>query len=252
MTAAHLVALAHLLAPPAAADTATGPLLPGRYGMVVDTATIQKLPFLGRTPGGSRGWLIGDLRHTPDGPRLRMETCDVIVTGLKGKEGRVDVPRAFIDSIPVNDRPVVLSARSRGDWELRIDMGLNTVGFDPQASATMPTEADDPAVRDTDGDGKPGATMKLQIPLFGDIDLYVVQKAHITLRGTVGPGGPAAGGIDYAMLEQATIGATHELFAATPPMWPDPSRSGFVMVALPDSTTCGNVRQRLCAHGHAC
>jgi hypothetical protein len=239
----------------ATAAIAADRLPPGRYGMVLDTATVQKLPFLGDTRGGSRGWLLIDIESSDDGLRQVMRTCDVIVTGLKGKEGRVDVPRAFIDSIPVNRRAIELGDDAGTGTKAAtytVDLGQNRVGWDPQRAARMPTTEANPAVTDSDGDGLPGATMQLRVPLFGRVDLYVVQHAHISLWGAIEPGAVVRGGVTFHHMEQATIGASHSMFHASPDMRPDPDRSGFVLRPVPADTTCDTVRATMCTLGEGC
>ena len=243
-----------LSAPAAGAES--DPLLPpGRYGMVLDTATVQKLPFLGDTRGGSRGWLLIDIESEDGGLLQIMRTCDVIVTGLKGKEGRVEVPRAFIDSIPENRRAIEVSDGAldgSGAATYHVDLGQNRVGWDPLRADQMPTTDASPAVTDSDGDGLPGATMQLRIPIFGRIDLYVVQHAHISLHGRVEAGALVRGGVTFHHMEQATIGASHALFHASPDMRPDPDRSRFVLRPVPASTTCEDLRATLCTLGEGC
>lgn len=239
------------LGEPAGAVVADDPLPPGRYGMVLDTATIQKLPFVGETKGGSRGWILLDVERTDEGLRQVMQTCDVIVTGLKGKEGRVDVPRAFIDAIPTN-RPAITVTRSEDGERYRADLGPNRVGWDPALADELPTDEAHPAVTDYDGDGLPGATMVLRVPVFGRVQIYVVQDAHIRLDGAVEPGGVVRGGVTFLRMSQATLGASSALFAASPEMRPDETRSAFVMRPVPAATTCETVRATLCRLGEGC
>ena len=246
-----------LLTTAKAADTGTpeaaaAPLSPGRYGMVLETATIQKLPVVGRTKGGTRGWVLVDLVQTPAGLEQHMTTCEVIVTGMRGSESRVEVPDAFVAAIPKNRRPVALSAAAPDTWTYTVDLGEDVVGWDPARSPEMPTSADHPAVVDFEGDGHPGATMELRLPVFGSVSLFVVQHAHISLRGRLTADGVVRGGVDYHRLEQATVGATHAFFTATPPMEPDPSRSGFVLRPLPAAVGCDQLRTTLCAAGDGC
>lgn len=234
------------------AHGSAGPLSPGRYGLVIDTATVQKLPFVGRTKGGSRGWLLVDVEQTPRGLEQRMRTCDVIVTGMRGNEGRVEVPDAFVAAIPVNRQPVTVTPSADGSWTYSVDLGEDTIGWDPSLTDTMPTTADAPALLDFEGDGAPGATMRLKLPVFGTVDLHVVQHAHIALVGALEPDGSARGQVTYHRLDQATVGATNAMFTATPEMWPDPSRSGFALEPLADTVSCADLRAVMCALGEGC
>lgn len=247
-----ILVLAAAGAAAASSPVSTSVLPAGRYGMVLETATIQKLPVVGRTKGGTRGWVLVDLAETTAGLEQHMTTCEVIVTGMRGTESRVEVPDAFVESIPPNRRPVVLSPKGDDTWTYSVDLGEDVVGWDPERSPTMPTEAGHPAVVDFEGDGQPGATMQLKLPVFGSVDLFVVQHAHISLSGTLDAEGTVRGGVVYHRLDQATVGASHPFFTATPPMWPDPSRSGFVLRPVPEATDCSSLRNTLCAAGDGC
>lgn len=94
--------------------------------------------------------------------------------------------------------------------------------------------------------------MTLKLPVFGSVALFVVQHAHISLTGQLQPDGSVRGGVTYHRLDQATVGSSHAFFAATPPMWPDPSRSSFVLRPLPNDTRCATLRPVLCATGDGC
>ena len=237
----------------ATVSAAEPPLPAGRYGMVLDTATISKLPFIGKTPGGSRGWLLVDISGEGAERRHQLRTCDVIVTGAQGHEARVEVPAAFIAAIPRNQRDARLLPTDGGGWSYSMDMGEDFVGYDPaRHPGGVPDQADHPAVTDFDGDGQPGATMLIRVPVFGDVAIYVAQRAHIRLDGRVDLDGGVRGGVTFLAMEQRTLAASHSLFASTPEMTTDPSRSGFVLRPMPADTDCRNLRQRLCEQGAGC
>ncbi len=81
------------------------------------------------------------------------------------------------------------------------------------------------------------------MPVFGDVAIYVAQRAHIRLDGRVDPDGGVRGGVTFLAMEQRTLAASHSLFASTPEMTTDPSRSGFVLRPCPPTPTvaaCGS------------
>jgi hypothetical protein len=99
------------------------------------------------------------------------------------------------------------------------------------------------AIVDTDGDGKPGMTMRVE-GLF-DIEFYLAQRQWTQLTGTERSDGSFSGPLRHHA-EQVLLGADSILLQALPDMKPDPRASRFEMVRLESKATCdGAIAQML-------
>lgn len=229
-----------LLLPAAAAAAWTTPFPAGTYAMRLETATVAKVPVLGRTRGGSVSWLLGEL--AVDGGRAwTWRTCSVEMTGASGK-ARMGLSPAFVAAMGTKRLTAELDP-APGGWRFALDMGEDHVGYDPGRTDALPVDRADPAVIDWDGDGQPAATVDLSVPVLGAVELYVVQRAHVRLDGhTDAATGQTRGRVAFTRFEQRTLGASHRMFDANPEMWPDPEHSGFELRPLAPGAGCGDIR----------
>jgi hypothetical protein len=221
-----------------AASLSAQALEPGRYGMRLTAATIAELPFLGKTKGSSTSWLLVEIESTPSGLVQSHRTCAVRMGGAGG--GRVEVPDAFLHHLGQPRYGLQVGQNS-----YVADLGPSAVGWDPALAEAVPQTVDDPGVIDWDEDGQPGATIKLRLPFFGKIDLFVAQHAHMVLTAHLPASGPVEGTVSFKAFDQRTIGGTHPRFAASPPMQPDAPASSFALAPVPADTTCGTLESRL-------
>jgi hypothetical protein len=188
-------------------------------------------------------WLLGRLDED-GGRRWTWTTCAVEMTGASGK-ARMGLSDAFIAAMG-DKRLQADIGPAPGGWTFALDMGEDHVGYDPARAAGLPTDLADPAVVDWDGDGQPAATIDLQVPVLGAVELYVAQRAHVRLSGTTDARtGITRGQVEFARFEQRTLGASHRMFDANPEMWPDPARSGFELRPLPTGAGCAEARRTL-------
>lgn len=186
------------------------------------------VPVLGSSTTDSR---TVQLWRIVDGV-LTNEHCSITAL-TRRKLGRPTLPDAFVHSIPHASVPVQLD----GD-AVRIDLGVSRIGF---TGDTVPTTVDDPAVIDHEGDGLPGGTITVWVPVFGDQALYVVQKTHLVLEGARLPEGGAAGRARQVELEQHTLDASNRLFARDARLEPVPESSTWRMAPVPDGTRCADL-----------
>ncbi len=208
------------------------PLLPaetlpsGRYALEIRVATLADAPWFPTLKGGSTSHVLVDLSVGDGAPELRSRVCRVDVDG--GKIARIEVPAAFLAAQAPRTVPADLDA----GW-LRVDMGLDVVGYD--GTGPLPTALD--ATTDWDGDGKPAATILVHIPALGTAEMYVVQAAQLVLSGPIADGG-AAGSVEVLRFEQATLGARPGWMAAKTQVRVDPKRSGFTLRPIAADGTC--------------
>ncbi|MDP6935359.1 MAG: hypothetical protein QGG40_20735, partial [Myxococcota bacterium] len=94
---------------------------------------------------------------------------------------------------------------------------------------------------DADEDGVPGVTVLLDVPLFDDVRVYMVQTGHTLLQGQVRGPDEVHGAIEVTTLEQRTIGASNVLFTPNPRIEPNNARSTFSLVRVEEGTTCSDL-----------
>ncbi len=114
-----------------------------------------------------------------EAPRLRIteSTCAVRFEGESMVTTKV--PAAVVRGVPPTARRAVL----RGD-RLVVPPRVEIRGARlPRPDAPLPTRLDDAAVADTDGDGRPGVTVRVEGIVAGHIQL--VQRVTTSLEGRV-------------------------------------------------------------------
>ncbi len=228
-----------LLASLALADTEP-PLAPGLYRLDTVHATQSKVPFAGKVTVYNRGVTRVELLRTSTGWEQRQELCDVVVDDDL-KMSTTIIPPAFIAATPRQTYPVHFT-RTESGWTYRADPGPLDVGWDPRAAGgVLPEHPDSPGVLDFEGDGHPGATVQLQVPVFGAVEVYVVQRGHTTYTGRVVDGG-VQGTLQVVALDQRTIDASHRMFRGNPPVTVLPDESSLSLRPLPPGTTCTDLR----------
>jgi hypothetical protein len=207
------------LATAAAAD------LTGAWRVDLHLVHDVRAPILGRSRSDSytvQLWRVADGALTNQHCSIRAVTRSPI--------GKPTLPAPFVQNIPRASAPIEVT-----DGALRVDLGVASIGFQGDA---VPTEADDPTLRDHERDGQPGATIHVWAPLFGEVSVYIAQRTHLLLEGRLDGEHAAAGRATQLELVQHTIGAANRLFAQQPQITPVPEESTFTMVRVPVDTTC--------------
>lgn len=217
------------------------PLAEGRYAMEVVVASASQVPVFGETRVFTRSLLLAELRWEGDVLVQSQHLCAVDVSDDSRLASTV-IPPAFVAAFPEQSFPVAY-ARREGGWHLVLDPGEVLVGYDATAGG-MPQEPDDPAVLDWDHDGAPGATVQLEIPVLGRVDIHIAQRGRSVFVGRVEDGG-VRGHVQVVTLEQRTLSASHPLFRANPPIRALPELSTFTLRPLPDASGCEAVRGAL-------
>ena len=224
--------LSLLLLLPAAAEP---PDLTGDWEITLSMVVSAKIPVFGPTEITTRTTLLAHI----DGTQQSHVTCRVEPSSPLRVVTTV-IPESFIRNIAVKHYPITVDEAGR----YRADFGAQHIAYDPALSGGQPpSEADDPAVLDWEGDGHPGATIHLETPLFGRSEVYITQLAHTRLVGQVQDADTIAGGVDVVAMKQRSIGASPAMFASNPEATSLPEKSGFAMRRLPDGTTCADLNQ---------
>jgi hypothetical protein len=223
---------------------AVGPVAPslaesagpaGVWAMVVDVGSTSKVPFAGTTEVITRTLLHVSLVQSGGTWVQRQQVCDVKV--LSDSRSKVLLPETFIRSLPIQEYPISIAA-DEGAWSYRADPGPSVVGYDPaRTGGGLPLDANAPGVLDPDRDGQPGVTVLLDIPVFGSVQMYVVQRGHSKYVGRF-QGSVATGSVEVVRVDQRTLGASFPPFAANPEVSPVPSRSRFRMDRIVQAADC--------------
>ncbi|HYQ97527.1 MAG TPA: hypothetical protein VEO92_04100 [Candidatus Nitrosocosmicus sp.] len=217
------------------------PLPPGMYRLEMILASVARLPFFGTSKSASRSVSLIEVRSDRTGLLQRHEVCDFHV--LQGSAMiKMVFPDKFVAALAKHSYPIQVEKDGQG-WRYRADLGIERIGYKPTSSEpNLPTKLDDPSVYDWDGDGHPGATLKISVPLLPDGELYVVQRGHSILNGRITGRGRVEGSIEVRSFEQRVLGAWPGFLNRSPEIVPDPAASRFTIIAIPPDSICETLR----------
>ncbi len=214
------------------------PDLTGTWRLVLDVATLAKIPVLGTTKIHTHQVMLVSVVRGAAGFEAHHDTCS-LQADTRPSIATTEFPAAFIDAIPAKDYPIQLKSAGSG-WDVHMDLLPVAVGYEPSTGA-FPTRLDAPSVTDWDRDGQPAATIRLHVPIFGTIDVYQAQTSRTLLDGRVASPDLLEGFISVAELQQRTLGASNRLFVQNPDLRADPPNSTFRLERVPTGATCASV-----------
>lgn len=231
-----MILLTAMLAGYSFAATIAPEQLVGTYEMELNIATNAKVPIIGETLLMSRQKMLAHIRSEGTGLAVHHATCSLSAK-TKPAIAATKFPAAFIEAIPDKDYPLTLSGSPEG-WTAHMDLGGLPIGFDAAKSSTPPDKIDHPAVYDWDNDGKPAATVHLEVPLFGTIEVYQAQTARSILEGKVLSPDKIEGGARVIDFYQRTLSASNRLFIQNPVLTNNADLSSFKLTRIADAATC--------------
>ncbi len=209
----------------------------GVYALEMETVTSATVPVVGETLATTTSLMLARIEPGDGGLVQRHHVCDIRIEGVTDL-ARTVLPPAFLQALPEVTYPVAFVPEG-GGWRYEADMGRVAVGYDPaRAGDAMPVSAGDAGIIDWDLDGSPGATVRVEVPLFRDADVYVVQRSHATLSGLIADDGTISGRAALVEFDQAVLGASHRLFTRAPDIVPVAERGRFSLRPVPADTTC--------------
>ena len=217
------------------------PLIPGSYRLEMIMASITRIPFFGSSKSASKSVSLVEIRK--DGTELIQshQVCDFRVLEDSAMIKMV-FPDKFIAALAKHTYPIRIEKDAQG-WRYRADLGIERIGYKAgSGDSKLPTTIDDPAVYDWDGDGHPGATLKLSVPLLPDGELYVVQRGHSVLNGRLSQPGKIEGAIEVDGFEQRVLGAWPSFLNRSPEIEPNPKESRFSLAAISPGSSCETLR----------
>ena len=221
---------------------AAGTLAPGLYASRQLLLNLAAFP-LSPDPVESEtiSILLHDVRLEGDRLVASHEACEVRQSPINGVQ--TVFSKALIAAIPLSESVITVAGPAEGPWQVSVAEDIKLLGVkltDPSGEA-LPTEADDPRVLDSDGDGHPGVTVLLTGLLTAET--YVVQRNRGGLTGTMGADGVLQGTVD-GDIEQVVVGASHEALKdlqPEPSKHPDPEKSRFVWRKVAEGSTCADI-----------
>jgi hypothetical protein len=216
-------------------------LRPGTYRLEMILASITKVPVFGTSKSASKSISLVEIKR--DGAELIQthKTCDFRVVD-DSRFIKMIFPDKFVAALARHSYPLQLDKDGQV-WRYRADLGVERIGYKSNGDdAVVPSKVDDPAVYDWDGDGQPGATLKLSVPLLPDGELYVVQRGHSILSGKVIHQGRVEGNIEVRNFDQKVIGAKPNFLARSPEIVPDMKESRFVLESIAAGSSCDTLK----------
>ncbi len=230
-----------VLAPTLAA--AAPPDLAGTWRVEWVAANRVKVPILGTTTVLTRQVSLARVAAVDGGFEQSHVACSIAAESDSSFTSTT-FPPGFLRSLPTKRYPLQLVDTAEG-WRLAADTGPLAIGFRAELASGLPTEVADPSVFDWDDDGAPGATVTVRAPLFGEVDVYVVQASRGLLDGRVVVQDGVATGVEGAFrlgdFAQHTIGASNRLFHTTPRATFVPEQSHLWMSRVADGATCADL-----------
>ena len=222
------------------------PDLRGAWRMDLSLTTKATIPVLGETIIQTGSVYLVSIVGTAEAPIQQQTVCSITPDSSRSI-ATTTIPPGFIDAMP--DKRFALQVRPQGaGWTVSGDMKMLAIGYDLELSGDqIPQDADHPAVRDHEGDGHPGATVHLKAPLFGQVEVYMLQRARTTVAGTWDGRDRIDGKARVHDFGQRTVGASNRLFVANPKLEAVPETSTWRMSRVPKGTTCAQLRAGLAA-----
>ncbi len=196
----------------------------GDWTLAIVVVTRAHVPVLGDFLARSRSELAVRLDARAGGAAQTQRVCSTTVNEGRGIV-RTEIPPAFVAALPVVSFPVDIAERD-GSWSYAADFGRQVLGWD--GLGVVPSDPLDPRVRDDDGDGHPGLTVRLEAPLVGAGAVYVVQAGRTTVSGTW-DGTAFTGAVSVPEFAQSVIGASTRMLLNGPTVRPAADLSSFRM-----------------------
>ena len=217
-------------------------LLPaGTYRLEMIMASTTKIPFFGTSKSASKSVSLVEIRHNVSGIIQNHRVCDFRLLEESAIIKMV-FPEKFIAALAKHSYPIQLEKDVQG-WSYRADLGVERIGYRAnRADEKLPGKIDDPTVFDWDGDGHPGATLKLSVPLFPAAELYIVQRGQSILTGRVIQPGRIEGNLEVREFDQRVLGARPGFLAKSPEIEPNAKDSRFTLSPVPADSTCESLR----------
>ena len=157
------------------------------------------------------------------------------------------IPAAFVAALSDGAFEGTYEPDAEGVQHFQVPAWYQTEGVELEDASNpdlLPTEPDDPAVVDQDGDGQPGMTVELQGLVTGST--YVVQWSRITLDGVPVSADRIQGLLDFDARENVLASEPAYIRDQVEPSTPAPDAcaSFFVLVRVPADADCAEINEQ--------
>jgi hypothetical protein len=214
----------------------------GTYRLEMIMATVSRLPLFGSSKSASKSVSLVEVRREGTDLVQSHEVCEFRVLEDSAMVKMV-FPDKFVAALAKHTYPIQIERDAQG-WHYHADLGIERIGYRSDSTdGELPMKIDDPAVYDWDGDGHPGATLRLSVPLLPDGELYVVQRGKSVLNGRVVSPGRIDGAIEVRSFEHRVLGARPSFLNRSPDIEPDPKGSRFSISPIPMGSTCESLKR---------
>ena len=243
--AARLLAFAlaaPLLVTPARAQdgAAKSWLPPGDYRLEMRLRSTAELPQLGPTQNVTVSVSRVAVEYA-GGAWLQHHRVCRIWDASPGDWGRVRYPDAFVSSLaPARVRSALVRTRA-GRIRYEADLGREWLGM--VSGAALPREPDAAGVRDSDGDGHPGVTIRVGLPGLPDAELQLAQRSRTVLHGWLDEPGRLTGRVEMREFAQSVLAASPAFLRHEPRIRYDTAGSSFELVRANGADACAAVRR---------
>lgn len=215
------------------------PLLGHPYAGQLDIATITKVPVFGKTNVVARTIMLVRFSQDEDGRIIQQHEVCTIKSYDDTKIAETIIPEAFVKAQSSPSYPVILTHREDGRVGYYADPGPSWLGVDPEVTGgVLPKKKKAPGIIDADGDGYPGGTVHIDVPLFKSVDIYVIQHGHSVFSGVLNEEGGMTGSVNVITLDQWTVGASAPFFKGNPPVTFQPDDSRFTLIPMESEAGC--------------
>lgn len=228
----------------ATAQESPEPALVGTWHLRMRTATEASIPIIGTTRINTTTHLLVHIKENESGALQQTQKTCVVDSIPDRSLTRTVLPPSFIENLPVKTYPINVVQKGDGSWSYDADLRQQHVGYKGAlAPSGIPQNKEHPAVFDWDGDGHPGATVLVDIPLFGDVAIYILQTNHTLLSGSVKNDDLIEGHTKMLLLGQRTIGASNRLLAANPTLNIGKGHTAFELMKIQDDAKCRDIER---------
>jgi hypothetical protein len=205
--------------------------------------TISSVPIVGEVDTTTTSILRVEMRQTGNRVEMVAQDCGLF-SETTAEMSEFIVPQAYVDAMEPGERHAVVVPTASGGFSFRQGRFTRVVGahLTDLEHEALPTEDDDPRVFDDDGDGNPGATVRTEGIVDGDI--YVVQRNWVEMCGDVVSPDRIFGHTRWGS-DQSVLGASSFILNQSPDSMPhpDPERHLFTACRIDPAWTCQDILQ---------
>ena len=201
----------------------------------------SKAPGIGEMLTRTRlsSWLT--IAQEGDALQVRWRVIDLAIdTGTR--LARAELSPGLIENMADLERPGRIHER-----RLELDWAQSVIGAEVGEDESLPEEASDPRVRDTDQDGEPGVTIRFRGLARGRVFAAQRTRTRLLSDPIEHDRPPHLAGLVEWRLEQTVLGATNPLLKLAPDVRPVDERdaSWFVLERVTSPVSDDEARERI-------